>query len=249
MPAPTVDCEEELSDRSSGGAKFSEIDTIIKHIRQEGIACIPSYFSKSQIDEANTALSHVPPGELGTEHELERSEYHYMIGQHLASDALAQMCSQICHQLDSRYDGATDRRLALRRINDDVTDHRFYYFHFDSYRLTLFAPLRIPPSGHRGELLIFPKQRKFPRSYFKNIIDKILYGNKPSQIFWKRRSIRFRSYCRVVLVPGNLYILDGSRTLYADAHLDPGGVHDSLVLHYAQTHRTHWIRVLRDRLH
>lgn len=248
MPEPTVNCEDKSRESSCQDNRYSEIDTIIKNITQEGIACIPSYFSKSQIDEATVALSDCAVGDLEADHRLEQSVPHYMISEHLASEALAQMCRQICHRLDPRYDGATDRKMALRRINDDTTDHRFYYFHFDSYRLTIFAPLKIPTSGRRGELLIFPKQRKLPRSYWKNIFDKIWYGNKPAQIFWKKRSIRFSSYCRVILIPGNLYILDGSRTLYADAHLDPGGIHDSLVLHYAQTHRTHWMRALRGNL-
>ena len=55
-------------------------------------------------------------------------------------------------------------------------------FHFDSHVLTMLLPIEVPTGKENGELILVPNVRRIRRWYVSNLIDKVMLGNKLTQL-------------------------------------------------------------------
>ncbi|WP_025661933.1 hypothetical protein [Rhizobium sp. IBUN] len=109
-------------------------------------------------------------------------------------------------------------------------------FHYDSYLVTALLPIVIPTVGLAGDLLLLPNTRPVRETYAGNLVDKIMVDKI------RQRSLRTRaakdptSFTRIKMVPGNLYLFWGYRSIHANEPCDPGTVRATALYHYFDPH-------------
>lgn len=111
-------------------------------------------------------------------------------------------------------------------------------FHYDASLLTVLLPIEIPQQGKdRGDLIVFPNLRRVRSSVFMNVVEKLLIQNK-----WSRALITtaikrgWVKPTKLQLVPGNLYMFWGYRTLHANEPCDPSSRRATAIFHYGDPH-------------
>jgi hypothetical protein len=110
-------------------------------------------------------------------------------------------------------------------------------FHYDSYLITALVPVTIPTAGMRGDFLLFPNTRKIRSYYAINLLDKLLLDNKITQsVLRKMAKSGNSSLTRVELIPGNLYLFWGYRSVHTNEPCDPEAVRATALFHFADPH-------------
>jgi hypothetical protein len=105
----------------------------------------------------------------------------------------------------------------------------------------MLVPLFIPSAGAgmSGELVVFPNRRPFRRSAIVNVFEKVFAQNR----FYRKRIIRNFNRApekySVQLIPGNVYLFWGYRTLHGNLRCAPDTVRATLLLHYGNPHGRH----------
>ena len=105
-------------------------------------------------------------------------------------------------------------------------------YHFDAHLLTLLIPIYIPKrkNSDNGNLIIFKNLRKLTNNICKNIIQKIFYQSFFFKIFFINTGL-FKGEI-LNLVPGNIYIFNGFRTLHTNLQINPTDVRATILIHY-----------------
>ncbi len=113
-----------------------------------------------------------------------------------------------------------------------------HFYHFDATAVTALLPLFIPTEGeHCGDLIIFPNLRSVRFNALRNVIEKALLHNTISQ---KLVALAVRrgwlQPIRLKLVPGNLYLFWGYRSLHANDQCDPALLRATALFHFGNPH-------------
>ncbi|MFL9814430.1 hypothetical protein D7241_14330 [Stutzerimonas sp. VN223-3] len=113
-----------------------------------------------------------------------------------------------------------------------------HFYHFDATAITALLPLFIPTEGeHCGDLIIFPNIRRVRFNALRNVIEKALMHNTASQ---KMIALAVRRGwlrpIRLKLVPGNLYLFWGYRSLHANDQCDPDMLRATALFHFGNPH-------------
>jgi hypothetical protein len=120
------------------------------------------------------------------------------------------------------------------------------YFHYDATALTALVPVFIPNDKDQcGDFIMFPNTRRIRKSVAINVIEKVLVQNPLSQkfvAFLIRRKVL--KPVRLKLVPGNIYIFWGYRSIHANEPCDPNALRATVLLHYGDPHSHHWMSKL-----
>ncbi|MCQ4322502.1 hypothetical protein NA637_20635 [Pseudomonas stutzeri] len=111
-------------------------------------------------------------------------------------------------------------------------------FHYDASLVTALLPIEIPQDGvDRGDLILFPNGRRIRSNVLINVVEKALLQNALSR---KLISIairhKFLRPAKLQLVPGNLYLFWGYRTLHANEPCDPSHRRATAIFHYGDPH-------------
>ncbi len=108
-------------------------------------------------------------------------------------------------------------------------------YHFDAHALTLLIPIYIPnrPKSDNGNLLIYKNLRELHKNLILNILQKIFYQNYFfSKLlnfnFWKK----FFGEQTLKLIPKNIYIFNGFRTLHTNLPVHPEDIRATILVHY-----------------
>ena len=108
-------------------------------------------------------------------------------------------------------------------------------YHFDAHALTLLVPIYIPnrKMSDNGNLLIYKNLRKLHKNLFLNILQKLFY-----QSYFFSKLLNFRLFKNFFgeqtlnLIPGNIYIFNGFRTLHTNLPVHPEDVRATILIHY-----------------
>lgn len=111
-------------------------------------------------------------------------------------------------------------------------------FHYDASLVTALLPIEIPQDGvDKGDLIMFPNLRRVRSNVLFNVAEKALLQNALSR---KLISAAVRHSVlrpkKLQLVPGNLYLFWGYRTLHANEPCDPGSRRATAIFHYGDPH-------------
>jgi hypothetical protein len=111
-------------------------------------------------------------------------------------------------------------------------------FHYDASLVTALLPIDIPDHGDdRGDLMIFPNFRRVRSNVLFNVAEKALLQNALSR---KLITTAIRHHLlkpeKLQLVPGNLYLFWGYRTLHANEPCNPACRRATAVFHYGDPH-------------
>jgi hypothetical protein len=159
--------------------------------------------------------------------------------EHLASSrSVRALCESLYrYALDRDSPGAPYHQV-FRCLKGPSSRGHSYYFHFDSYVLTLLIPIVIPSSGARGDLLILPGLRPFRKSYWRNVLDKFVAELTLTQLLLKALARRGRFPVRsVALTPGSAVLFWGYRSLHANEPCAPDQLRSTALLHFGDYHR------------
>jgi hypothetical protein len=126
----------------------------------------------------------------------------------------------------------------LRCLTGSSGQKHAFMFHYDSYIVTALVPIQIPVQGQTGDLLMYPNTRKIRSKYLFNAMDKVILDNPVTQRIL-RACANGKSFApeRVALVPGNLYLFWGYRTIHTNEPCDPDKVRATALFHYSNPHR------------
>lgn len=131
----------------------------------------------------------------------------------------------------------------LRCLAGRTAQRESYIFHFDSYVITLLLPILIPNEGRRGHLIMSPNLRKIRPWYVLNLVDKLLIDNKLTQLLLKQLfRLGVLKLSKVEMIPGNLYIFWGYRTLHTNEPCDPENIRSTALFHFGDPHGDSWLR-------
>ena len=133
----------------------------------------------------------------------------------------------------------------LRCISGKSGAVHSYMFHYDSYMVTALVPILIPQTGNAGHLVMVPNTRRLRSFYIVNLLDKMLLDNRLTQklLKWGLKSKKF-GLKQVAMVPGNLYLFWGYRTVHANEPCDPDAIRSTALFHFADPHRDSALRSL-----
>ena len=126
----------------------------------------------------------------------------------------------------------------LRCLSGKSGQKHSLVFHFDSYIVTALVPIEIPLGGRAGDLLIYPNVRQVRSNYLFNAVDKVLLHNPITQMIL-RSCINSRRLgpVRIKMVPGNLYLFWGYRSVHTNEPCEPGTIRATALFHYANPHQ------------
>ena len=126
----------------------------------------------------------------------------------------------------------------LRCVQGDSGRRESNCFHYDASLVTVLLPIEIPQEGiDRGDLIMFPNLRRVRWSVLLNVLEKALLQNALSRKLISA-AIRHRLLQpqRLQLIPGNLYLFWGYRTLHANEPCDPASRRATAIFHYGDPH-------------
>jgi hypothetical protein len=131
----------------------------------------------------------------------------------------------------------------LRCLAGRTAQRESYIFHFDSYVITLLLPILIPEKGRRGHLIMSPNLRNIRRWYVLNLVDKLLIDNKLTQFLLKQLfRLGVLKLSKVEMIPGNLYMFWGYRTLHTNEPCDPENIRSTALFHFGDPHSDSYLR-------
>lgn len=129
----------------------------------------------------------------------------------------------------------------LRVVAGPNGAERSLMFHYDATVITALVPLFIPdgPPREAGDLVALANLRPIRRSALVNVVEKALVQNTVSRKILEKILLR-RGDDRHVrrLVPGNIYLFWGYRTLHANLPVKPNELRSTLLFHFGDPHRT-----------
>lgn len=126
----------------------------------------------------------------------------------------------------------------LRCVQGESGRRESNLFHYDASLVTVLLPIEIPQSETiRGDLIMFPNLRRLRSNVLTNLVEKALLQNRLS----RRLISTFISHgllqpVKLQLVPGNLYLFWGYRTLHANEPCDPAYRRATAIFHYGDPH-------------
>jgi len=213
---------------------------IVREMNIKGSSCISNFLTPEQL---NLLQDYVR-----TDAEKHNSRYFaHHDGIALESSLLGVLSAtpEFRKLLESIYQQATgepahsDQILKVLRCVQGKTGRReSNCFHYDASLVTVLLPIEIPQDGvARGDLIMFPNLRQIRSSVLLNILEKALLQNVLSRMLI---TVAIRQHVlrpeKLQLVPGNLYLFWGYRTLHANEPCDPVSRRATAIFHYGDPH-------------
>jgi hypothetical protein len=154
-----------------------------------------------------------------------------------ASPAFVDLLHQVYEQGCGRTAPNQSLYQVLRCLKGKSGLKHALYFHYDSYVVTALLPVIIPSQGSTGHLVMSPNRRPVRSSYLLNLLDKIILDNPATQ-FLLRHAFRsgLLKLKRIPMVPGNLYLFWGYRTVHANEPCDPDKIRATALFHFGDPH-------------
>jgi hypothetical protein len=160
-----------------------------------------------------------------------------------ASSAFVNLLHQVYEQGSARAAPKQSLYQALRCLKGKSGLKHALYFHYDSYVVTALLPVIIPSQGSAGHLIMAPNRRPVRSSYLFNLLDKIILDNPATQ-FLLRHAFRsgLLKLKQIPMVPGNLYLFWGYRTVHANETCDPDKIRATALFHFGDPHANNGLR-------
>ncbi|MCQ4297533.1 hypothetical protein NAU58_18295 [Pseudomonas stutzeri] len=213
---------------------------IARDINQTGYACLPSYLSPDQLSQLRDQVNI-----QARQHHGQYFAHHD--GEQVAGSLLAVLGAAPEFQalLDEIYRFGARRPahssriyMVMRCVQGETGRKESNCFHFDASLVTALLPVEIPQEGEeRGDLLLFPNLRGIRKYVLFNVLEKAILQNGLSRKLIARAiAIGLLKPQRLQLVPGNLYLFWGYRSLHANEPCDPAKLRATAIFHYGDPH-------------
>jgi hypothetical protein len=207
---------------------------------RQGFACLTDCLSESDLEQLRLRVFDAgldPTGKYAALQDRKTFD-ETALARIAASPEFQHLCRQLLKLATCRVAVEMDFYQVVRCLNGEVGRKNSYFFHYDTYVLTVLIPILIPQAGERGDLVLFPNVRGIRRSYLRNLFDKFLVDNQFAQ--WILRQTARRKICgakAVAMKPGNIYFFWGYRTIHANEPCDPAQIRATALLHFGDPYR------------
>lgn len=220
--------------QASAAEQAAEID-------QHGFTVIEHFISPEQLELGRAFVAQqaaIQGGEYFAIHGIEALGGSMIAGLAL-STALKETMAAL-YRLQTGQEPAAAEQIfpVLRCLQGRSGLKQSHYYHFDATAVTALLPLFIPTVGtHCGDLIIFPNVRRVRFNALRNVVEKAVLHNTASQ-----KLVAFavgRGWLRPIrlkLVPGNLYLFSGYRSLHANDECDPAMLRATALFHFGNPH-------------
>jgi hypothetical protein len=221
------------------------IKALVSDMNRTGFGVLPGYLAPSVLEDLGRFVETAVADAGG--------EYVAFTGENaVAGTLLAQLsCSSaflnLLHQVYAQGLGraAPDQSLfqVLRCLKGKSGLKHSLHFHYDSYVVTALLPVIIPSEGSAGHLVMAPNWRPVRSSYLLNLLDKIVLNNPATQ-FLLRQTFRsgLLKLKQIPMIPGNLYIFWGYRSVHANEPCDPDKIRATALFHFGDPHADSGLR-------
>ena len=218
----------------------SALQLITSEINNKGSSCITNFLSNEQLaslQESVRVEAEKHKGSYFAHHgggEIESC----LLGALGASPEFRNMLASV-YQAGAGQAAYSDEILKVLRCVQGTSGRReSNCFHYDASLVTALLPIEIPQEGvDRGDLILFPNGRRIRSNVLINVVEKALLQNALSR---KLISAAIRHKLlrpeKLQLVPGNLYLFWGYRTLHANEPCDPSHRRATAIFHYGDPH-------------
>lgn len=213
---------------------------IAKEINERGSSCVANFLTSEQLASLQQFVrleAEKHNGSYFAHHggtELESS----LLGMLGASSEFKTLLQQIYRIGAGRAAYSDELLTVLRCVQGSSGRRESNCFHFDASLVTALLPIEIPEEcKDRGDLVMFPNLRRVRSNVLFNVLEKALLQNALSRKLIsaavRRRILRPE---KLQLVPGNLYLFWGYRTLHANEPCDPSVRRATAIFHYGDPH-------------
>jgi hypothetical protein len=237
----------------SGFFRYSAETTksLAESMDKRGFACLPDCLSESDLESLRSRVSGAgldPTGKYAVLQDRKTFD-ETALTKIPASPEFQLLCRQLLKLATRTALNETDHYQVVRCLNGDVGRRNSYFFHYDTYVLTVLIPIMIPQTGERGDLVLFPNVRRIRRTYLHNLFDKFLVDNQFAQWVLKQATKRkIFGATAVVMKPGNIYFFWGYRSIHANEPCDPNQVRATALLHFGDPYRGSHARTFLRRI-
>ncbi|MEB0078477.1 hypothetical protein QN386_22070 [Pseudomonas sp. CCI3.2] len=228
------------------------IKTLVESINKEGYAVLPGWATNDQLVELKNLVMDAV-GAAG-------NRYVALTGQEAVSGSLLHawgsspvfidLCQRIVTAATGRQPVERGLHQVLRCLIGEGGQRESMIFHYDSFVLTTIMPVCMPEKTDPGDLLMLRNHRPLRRNYFFNLIDKMLVDNRWTQRWLKKNyADGDEKFTQIRMLPGDLYLFWGYRSLHTNLPADPNAVRATAVFHYDNLHENSTLasRIRRSR--
>jgi len=160
-----------------------------------------------------------------------------LLGKLSASPAFVNLLQQVYEHGSGRAAPNQSLYQVLRCLKGKSGLKHAFYFHYDSYVVTALLPVIIPSHGKAGHLVMAPNWRPIRSSYLFNLLDKIVLNNPATQLLLRHAfRLGLLKLKHITMVPGNLYLFWGYRSVHANEACDPDKIRATALFHFGDPH-------------
>lgn len=214
--------------------------SIVNTLNTQGSYCIANFLSDEQLSALREsvrldAIEH--NGQYFAHHGGDAVE-NSLLGVLGATPEFQQALDDIYQAVAGKPAHSRDILKVLRCVQGNSGRRESNCFHYDASLVTVLLPIEIPQNGiDRGDLIMFPNLRRVRSNVLLNILEKMLLQNKLSRkLICAAIRHNLLHPQKLQLVPGNLYLFWGYRTLHANEHCDPANRRATAIFHYGDPH-------------
>jgi hypothetical protein len=213
----------------------SDAQNIARRIDAEGFFCLPSFLTE---EDLRGLRSFVASAIASAGHQTVSLNRDQLTGTGL--DVLADLAQfrappSLLHRIwRAGARGSLPSGLALPDGRKRL--EAFLVIPLRFHAITALVPVEIPAHGQRGDFLIIPSTRGIRGNYFFNLVDKVILDNWATQRLLRTRFVEEKRIKRVPMVPDNLYLFWGYRSIHTNEPVDAGAVRATALFHYADPH-------------
>ncbi len=216
------------------------LQLITYEMSNKGSACIANFLTSDQLKslkESVRAEAEKHKGRYFAHHggsEIESS----LLGALGASPEFRNMLESIYQAGAGQAAYSNEILKVLRCVQGTSGRRESNCFHYDASLVTALLPIEIPQDGvDRGDLLLFPNGRRIRSNVLINVLEKALLQNALSRkLISAAIRHKFLRPQKLQLVPGNLYLFWGYRTLHANEPCDPDHRRATAIFHFGDPH-------------
>lgn len=216
------------------------LQLIANEMSHKGSSCIANFLSTEQLMSLRESVRSEADKHKG-------SYFAHHGGKEIESSLLGALGAspEFRNILESVYQAGAGRSAysdeilkVLRCVQGNSGRRESNCFHYDASLVTALLPIEIPQVGvDRGDLLLFPNIRRIRSNVLINVVEKALLQNALSRkLISTAIRHKFLRPEKLQLVPGNLYLFWGYRTLHANEPCDPDLRRATAIFHYGDPH-------------
>ena len=131
----------------------------------------------------------------------------------------------------------------LRVITGKNAESQTLKFHYDAYAITALIPIFIPEGRavESGHLVAWLNLRTFRNMQIINMIEKALIQNRFTRKYLSFLVFRNLEKYMHKMIPGNIYLFWGYRTLHANLGVNKDFVRSTLLVHGGHVHQDSYL--------